>query len=222
MISRSQVHSRLNPKVSGSEAEDAGVAGIILEPAGGANAAIPTRLGFLPALRDLCTGRGVALIFDEVISGFRYAPGGAQEYFGVRPDLTALAKILAGGLPGGAVVGRADIMQLLAFTDHARHNRHQRVSHPGTFNANPLSAAAGGATLEIAATGQPQQHAGDLTLKLIRGMNDLLRCAQVPGCVYGDRGAFHMLIGQKDFQPEEVERILDRADATRLRRGWGG
>jgi len=202
-------------------AEDDDVAGIILEPAGGANAAIPTRPGFLSALRDLCTARGLVLIFDEVISGFRYAPGGAQAYFGVQPDLTALAKILAGGLPGGAVAGRADIMHLLTITEDAHRNRHGRVSHPGTFNANPLSAAAGVATLEIAATGQPQQHAGDLTLKLIRGMNDLLRRAQVPGCVYGDRGAFHMLIGQKDFQPEEVERILDRADAARLATGMG-
>ncbi len=202
-------------------AEDNDVAAIILEPAGGANAAIPTRPGFLPALRNLCAARGVVLIFDEVISGFRYAPGGAQAYFGVTPDLTALAKILAGGLPGGAVVGRADILQLLAITDDGHHNRHGRVAHPGTFNANPLSAAAGVATLEIAATGQPQQHTGELTLKLIREMNDLLRRAQVPGCVYGDRAAFHMLVGQEDFQPDDAEHILDRAEAARLATGMG-
>ncbi len=202
-------------------AEDANVAGIILEPAGGSNAAIPTRPGFLSALRELCSAHGIVLIFDEVISGFRYAPGGAQEYFGVKPDLTALAKILAGGLPGGAVAGRADIMQLLDFTEDPRRNRYERVSHPGTFNANPLSAAAGVATLEIAATGQPQQHAGELTLRLIQGMNEILRREAVPGCVYGDRAAFHLLVGQSDFHPDVAENILDHADATRLATGMG-
>src|SRR5574341_1309730 len=86
--------------------EHSDVAGIILEPAGGANAAIPTRPGYLRALRQACEAYGLVLIFDEVISGFRYSPGGAQAYFDVKPDLTALAKILAGGLPGGAVAGR--------------------------------------------------------------------------------------------------------------------
>ena len=202
-------------------ADDSDVAAIILEPAGGSNAAIPTRPGFLAALRELCSAHGIVLIFDEVISGFRYAPGGAQEYFGVKPDLTALAKILAGGLPGGAVAGRADILQLLAFTDDAHRNRYGRVAHPGTFNANPLSAAAGAATLEIAATGQPQQRSGELTLQLIRGMNEILRREETPGCVYGDRAAFHLLVGQKDFHPEEAENILDHADATRLSTGMG-
>ncbi|MGH2523236.1 MAG: aminotransferase class III-fold pyridoxal phosphate-dependent enzyme, partial [Anaerolineales bacterium] len=197
------------------------VAAIILEPAGGANAAIPTRPGFLKALRELCTARKVVLIFDEVISGFRYAPGGAQEYFGVMPDLTALAKILAGGLPGGAVAGRAEIMDLLSFKNDAHANRHARVAHPGTFNANPLSAAAGVATLEIAATGQPQRHAWDLTLRLIRGMNEVIRGARVPGCVYGDGAAFHLLVGQEGFNPDDAESILDRATPARLSTGMG-
>ncbi len=207
--------------VEAALAADPDVAAIILEPAGGANAAIPTRPGFLAALRELCSARGVVLIFDEVISGFRYAPGGAQAYFGVTPDLTALAKILAGGLPGGAVAGRAGIMDLLAYTDDAHANRYARVSHPGTFNANPLSAAAGAATLEIAATGEPQQRAGALTLKLIRGMNDVLRVARVPGCVYGDRAAFHLFVGQDGFRPEDAERMLDRALPDRLSSGMG-
>ncbi|MBI3763281.1 MAG: aminotransferase class III-fold pyridoxal phosphate-dependent enzyme, partial [Chloroflexi bacterium] len=201
--------------------DDEDVAGIILEPAGGSNAAIPTRPGFLPALRDLCAARGVVLIFDEVISGFRYAPGGAQEYFGVKPDLTALAKILAGGLPGGAVAGRADIMSLLAFKDDPHANRYERISHPGTFNANPLSAAAGVATLEIVSTGEPQRVAGDLTLKLIAGMNNALRAARVPGCVYGDRSSFHLLVGQEDFTADDADRVLDRADPARLSTGMG-
>ncbi len=197
------------------------VAAVILEPAGGSNAAIPTRPGFLAALRELCTAHGIVLIFDEVISGFRYAPGGAQAFFGVTPDLTSLAKILAGGLPGGAVAGRTEIMERLAFTDDAAANRFGRVSHPGTFNANPLSAAAGVAALALAATGEPQAHAGRLTSTLIAGMNDVLRAMRVPGCVYGDHAALHMLVGQPDFTPADAECILDRASPARLAGGMG-
>ena len=99
--------------------------------------------------RSLTRANGVVLIFDEVVTGFRYAPGGAQEYYGVTPDLTTLAKILAGGLPGGAVAGRADILTASSNSDDADWVRHQRIPHPGTYNANPLSAAAGIACLEI-------------------------------------------------------------------------
>jgi glutamate-1-semialdehyde 2,1-aminomutase len=201
--------------------ENADVAAIILEPAGGSNAAIPTRPGFLQALRDLCTSRRIALIFDEVISGFRYSPGGAQAYFGVTPDLTALAKILAGGLPGGAVAGRADILHGLEFTTDAHRNRHARIYHPGTFNANPLSAAAGAATLEIISTGEAQHQAGELTLDLIQGLNAILRQENVSGCVYGDKAAFHLLIGQKEFHPDDAHIILDKATPERLTAGMG-
>lgn len=203
-------------------AADSDVAAIILEPAGGSNAAIPTQTGFLAVLRELCSTHGVMLIFDEVISGFRYAPGGAQEYFDVTPDLTALAKILAGGLPGGAVAGRADIMTLLDFQTDSHANRYERMMHPGTYNANPLSAAAGVSALEIAATGDPQQQAGDLTLKLIQGMNDIMRITGTSGCVYGDLSGFHLMVGQKDFQPDDAEQILTRARPERLSTGMGG
>ena len=77
------------------------------------------------------------------MTGFRVSPGGAQARYGVTPDLTTMAKILAGGLPGGAVAGRADIISLIEFRDDPDWNSRQRVLHPGTFNANPLSAAAG-------------------------------------------------------------------------------
>jgi glutamate-1-semialdehyde 2,1-aminomutase len=201
--------------------EDDGVACIMLEPAGGSNATIPTQAGFLPALRDLCTVHDVILIFDEVISGFRYAPGGAQAYFGVVPDLTTLAKILAGGLPGGAVAGRTDIMALLYLSGDPDVKRDQRIKHPGTFNANPLSAAAGISMLEIAATGEPQEWAARLTLKLIQGMNDILRANCAPGCVYGDRGGFHLMLGQNDFYPDDVEQQIAEAEPERLSKGMG-
>jgi glutamate-1-semialdehyde 2,1-aminomutase len=202
-------------------AADHDCAAVVLEPAGGANAAIPTRPGFLAELRERCTAHGIVLIFDEVISGFRYAPGGAQAYFGVTPDLTALAKILGGGLPGGAVAGRADIMDWLAFKADTKANRRARVAHPGTFNANPLSAAAGVATLRGAATGEPQAHTARLTLRLIQSMNQVLRSQYFPGCVYGDCGVFHLLVGQTDCCPDDARDILAHVNPARLATGMG-
>src|SRR5262249_54640370 len=90
--------------------DDPGIGCVILEPAGGHCGQVPVRGPFLQALRDITARLGRLLIFDEVITGFRVAPGGAQEHYGVRPDLTTLAKVLAGGLPGGCVAGRADIL----------------------------------------------------------------------------------------------------------------
>src|SRR5437899_10993203 len=98
-------------------------------------------------VRRLTERHGQLLIFDEVITGFRVSPGGAQAHYGVKPDLTTLAKILAGGLPGGCVAGRADVMAALEFRPGK-----PKMKHPGTFNANPLSAAAGPATLQLGAT----------------------------------------------------------------------
>ena len=147
------------------------VACLILEPVVGNMGVVLPRPGFLSGLRELTARHGVLLIFDEVITGFRFAPGGAQEYYGVTPDLTTLAKILAGGLPGGAVVGRRDAMDLLAFREDATWNRHQRVAHAGTYNANPVCAAAGIATLELIADGQAQRRANQLGEALRAGLN---------------------------------------------------
>jgi len=135
------------------------VAAVILEPGGGSNGLIAPDLEFLHSLRALTAKRGVVLIFDEVITGFRYARGGAQERYGITPDLTTLAKILAGGLPGGAVTGRADILGFLDYHADAQWNRHGRVAQQGTFNGNPLSAAAGIACLTQVATGKPVERA---------------------------------------------------------------
>jgi glutamate-1-semialdehyde 2,1-aminomutase len=149
------------------------VAAVILEPGGGSNSVVPTRPEFLKQLRGLTRERGVVLIFDEVISGFRFAPGGAQEHYGVVPDMTTMAKILAGGLPGGAVGGRQEILDILSMkTDPPDWNRGRRIAHPGTFNANPLSSAAGVACLEIVATGEPHRVANRLGGELRRGFNE--------------------------------------------------
>ena len=105
------------------------VAALILEPSGGSWATIPLIEGYLQAARDLTAKYGVVLIFDEVITGFRWAPGGAQQRYGVTPDLTTMAKIVAGGMPGGAVAGRREIMEMLAFKDEPGWNAMKKVRH---------------------------------------------------------------------------------------------
>jgi glutamate-1-semialdehyde 2,1-aminomutase len=168
------------------------VAGVILEPAGGQAGTTPTISGYLHDLRALTRRHGVVLIFDEVITGFRYAPGGAQAYFNVIPDLTTLAKIVAGGLPGGAVCGRRELMSMIAHRGDPTWDRSERVAHAGTFNANPVSAAAAIATLEICADGALQARANKAGEELRRGLGDAMRRVGVPGAVYGEASIYHV------------------------------
>ena len=168
------------------------VAAVILEPAGGQAGTTPTIPGYLQELRRVTTEQGTVLIFDEVITGFRYAPGGAQEYFGVTPDLTTLAKIVAGGLPGGAVCGKRDVMSMLTHRGDHAWDRSQRVGHAGTFNANPLSAAAAIATLTLCADASLQARANKAGEEMRRGLNEGLKRAGAPGVVYGEASLYHV------------------------------
>jgi glutamate-1-semialdehyde 2,1-aminomutase len=175
---------------------DGSVAAVILEPTGASWGTLPLNPQFLSALRDVCTGHNTVLIFDEVVTGFRVAPGGAQERYGVTPDVTTLAKILAGGLPGGAVTGKTDIVSMIEFREDGAWNARRRVQHPGTFNANPLSAAAGKTMLEIVSTGAPHLHAGALNEALIKGLNETLQRVGVPGRAFGLSSYFHVALGE--------------------------
>lgn len=148
------------------------IAGLILEPGGGSCGALPWSTKALTALRVATRTHGTLLIFDEVVSGFRYAPGGVQSLCGVFPDLTVLGKILAGGCPGGAVAGRADVMSTFGSGTDSGAGIHARITHAGTFNANPLSAAAGIATLTSIADGTHQNSAAQSAAALARGVND--------------------------------------------------
>jgi glutamate-1-semialdehyde 2,1-aminomutase len=168
------------------------IAAVIMEPAGGQSGTTPTIPGYLQELRALTTRHDVVLIFDEVITGFRYAPGGAQAYFGVTPDLTTLAKIVAGGLPGGALCGRRQLMSLLAFRGDPDWDRAQRVAHAGTFNANPLSAAAAIATLELCADATLQARANKYGEELRRALSEALKRAGAPGVCYGEASIYHV------------------------------
>src|SRR5208283_5385637 len=106
------------------------VAALILEPSGAGWGRVPLPSGFLEDVRRLTLESGTVLIFDEVVSGFRWSPGGVQQVVGVRPDLTALGKILAGGMPGGAVCGRSELLGLLGLP----RGDPRKVAHPGTHN----------------------------------------------------------------------------------------
>src|SRR5262245_4701767 len=176
------------------------VAAVILEPSGAAWGTVPFPDGFLAAARRLADETATLLVFDEVVSGFRWAPGGVQETTGVLPDLTVLGKILAGGMPGGAVCGRADLMEHLAGPAAGP----RRVAHPGTHNAHPLSAAAGVATLSLAASGQPQADAARLAAALRDELTAVFWQRGVPGRAYGESSTFHLLFGHDDA-PERLD-----------------
>lgn len=172
-------------------ATDREVAAVILEPTGASFGMVPTRDGFPQALRELTARHGVLLIFDEVVTGFRVAPGGAQAVYGVRPDLSTFAKIVAGGLPGGAVGGRAELLDALDFV-HTRARGEEKIGHPGTFNANPVSAAAGIAALELIATGEPCAKANATAAALRSGLNDLFAELGVAWAAYGTFSGVHI------------------------------
>ncbi len=172
------------------------VAGVILEPSGASWATIPLDTNFLAQVRLLTRKYDAVLIFDEVITGFRWAPGGAQQRFDVTPDLTTMAKIVAGGMPGGAVAGTADLMQMIAFKDEPGWNATRRVPQAGTYNANPLAAAAGLACLRKCEDPAVQRHCDDLATQLRIGLNTVFTDLDVPAVAWGESSIFHIAIGK--------------------------
>jgi len=148
------------------------VACVIVEPVAGNMNCIPPVPGFLEALREQCTQHGAVLIFDEVMTGFRVAKGGAQELYGVRPDLTTLGKIVGGGMPVGAFGGRREIMEHIAPLGP--------VYQAGTLSGNPVAMAAGLATLSGLET--PGFHAklGRATDRLVAGLAEAAARAGIP------------------------------------------
>ncbi|MGH7046511.1 MAG: aspartate aminotransferase family protein [Stellaceae bacterium] len=167
------------------------VAAVILEPTGAHGARLPIEPSFLEALRELTRRHGALLIFDEVVTGFRVAPGGAQSVYGIRPDLTTLAKILAGGLPGAAVTGRKDVLDLLDF-GVTRASDREKIAHQGTFNANPLSAAAGIAALEVVGTTDACARANAYGDAVRRRINEVFEEERIPWAAYGTFSMLHI------------------------------
>jgi glutamate-1-semialdehyde 2,1-aminomutase len=148
------------------------IAGIILEPVPGNAGVYLPRPGYLQALRELTAAEGALLIFDEVMTGFRLAWGGAQARFGIKPDLSCFGKIIGGGLPVGAFGGRADIMDQLAPLGP--------VYQAGTLSGNPLAMAAGIAALEQLESGNGYCHLEELAQELEAGMKRAAKAAKIP------------------------------------------
>lgn len=169
------------------------IAAVILEPTGSSFGQVPLNAAFAQELRALCDAHGVLLVFDEVVTGFRATAGGAQAAFGVRPDLSSFAKIVAGGMPGAAVAGRRDILDLLDFAATEAKGR-EKIGHPGTFNANPVSAAAGITALGILAETDAADRASATAERLRCGLNEMLAREGVNWAVYGTFSGFHTFL----------------------------
>ena len=147
------------------------LAAVIVEPVAGNMGCVPPRAGYLEALRELTRRHGALLVFDEVITGFRLGPGGAQAVYGIEPDLTCLGKIIGGGLPVGAYGGRAEIMDHVAPTGP--------VYQAGTLSGNPLAMAAGAATLDLLERPGTYARLEALTGRLCAGLERAARAAGV-------------------------------------------
>jgi glutamate-1-semialdehyde 2,1-aminomutase len=182
------------------------VAAVILEPTGATFGAVPLARGFLSQVRELTARKNVLLVFDEVITGFRVAAGGAQEHYGVTPDLATFAKIIAGGFPGGAVAGRKDIMDVMTAREDRQWNARHRVPHQGTFNANPITAAAGLATLRLIAEGQFIEQANRAARLLRDRLNQVFREAGSRWLAYGEFSGFHLFTNprNRDARVEDI------------------
>jgi glutamate-1-semialdehyde 2,1-aminomutase len=198
------------------------VAAVILEPSGASWATIPFREHFLTQVREITRKHGVLLIFDEVITGFRWAPGGAQQRFGVTPDLTTMAKIIAGGMPGGAVAGRRDVMEMMEFKDEAGWNSSRRVPQAGTYNANPLAAAAGYAALVKCADPGVQAHCDDLAAAVRTGINQVIANLDVPAFAWGESSVFHVALGESATNLEPTDLRSPEGVSTEFLKASGG
>lgn len=148
------------------------VACIILEPVAGNMGTVPPRPGFLEGLRELCTNEGIVLIFDEVMSGFRVAYGGAQSLYGVTPDMTTLGKIIGGGLPVGAFGGKREIMEKLSPSGG--------IYQAGTLSGNPLAMTAGIETLKLLQQPGFYQQLEEKSAALSEGINQAAKRAGYP------------------------------------------
>ena len=184
-----------------SELARGDVACVILEPTGAAWGAVPLSPARVASIAAAARAQGALVVFDEVVTGFRWAPGGAQALIGVTPDLTALAKVVAGGLPGGALAGRADVMDVLAF----RQGR-GKVEHPGTHNAHPLAAVAGAATLDLVADGTGLAQADAVAAELRSALCAAFEARSTPGFAYGQASTFCLIFGERTDDPVVLKR----------------
>ena len=197
------------------------VAALIIEGAGAHMGSIPTSAEYAHAARDLCTKYGTVFIIDEVVSGFRWAPGGWQETIGVEPDISTMAKILMGAMPGGCVAGKEELLNVIQHTDDPVRDRAKRMPHPGTFNANPVSLAAGIACLNVIATGEPHRIANAAAETIRQQMHAAIQERGISGFCYGDASMFHVYLGDTDSDPTQYSKLPAATPETLFKGGNG-
>jgi glutamate-1-semialdehyde 2,1-aminomutase len=184
------------------------IAGVIVEPVAGNMGCVPPAPGFLEGLRELCSDFGSVLIFDEVMTGFRVARGGAQALYGVTPDLTTLGKAIGGGMPVGAFGGRRDIMEQIAPLGP--------VYQAGTLSGNPVAMTAGLATLEVLSEEGFYETLQARTAALATGFGDAARAAGVPLEINTVCGMFGLFFTENG--PVDSYRQVLACDKTRFKR----
>lgn len=179
------------------------VAAVIMEPVMFNNGGILPRPGYLEGVRDACDRHGTLLVFDEIITGFRVAPGGAQEAFAVRPDLTTLGKALGNGFPVAALVGRQDLMSLLSRGD---------VVHGGTYNAQAVAMAAVVGTLTTLSDAETRQQITSTGRKLMAGIEEAFAAAHLPATVTGFPAVCHVTCGAQ--APKDYRELVEGWEPT--------
>jgi len=188
------------------------IACVIVEPIAGNMNMVPPVPGFLDSLRDACSAHGAVLIFDEVMTGFRVARGGAQALYGIRPDLTTLGKIVGGGMPAAAFGGRADIMAKIAPDGP--------VYQAGTLSGNPVAMAAGLTTLELVDQPGFYERLGERTRQLMAGLASAAADAGIPLSVEQQGGMFGFVF--TDAGPVRSFAQVAQADVGRFRTFFHG
>lgn len=187
------------------------IAGVILEPVVGNSGFIPPDAGFLEGLRVLTQENGALLVFDEVMTGFRIAYGGAQEKFGIKPDLTTLGKVIGGGLPVGAYGGRADIMAMVAPAGP--------MYQAGTLSGNPLAMTAGIKTLELLQKPGTYDYLDRITKTLIQGLLEIAKATGHAACGGSISAMFGFFFTAGPVHNYEDAKKSDLAKFSRFHRG---
>ncbi|MDZ8240535.1 MAG: glutamate-1-semialdehyde 2,1-aminomutase [Nostoc sp. ChiQUE01a] len=187
------------------------IAGVIVEPVVGNAGFIPPAAGFLEGLRKLTHEYGALLVFDEVMTGFRIAYGGAQEKFGVTPDLTTLGKVIGGGLPVGAYGGRQEIMSMVAPAGN--------VYQAGTLSGNPLAMTAGIKTLELLQRPGTYEYLDRITKRLTNGILEIAKQTGHAACGGHINGMFGFFFNESPVRNYEDAKKSDLSKFARFHRG---
>ena len=184
------------------------IACVIMEPVMGNVGVVTPEKGYLEEVRKITKENDTVLIFDEVITGFRVSSGGAQKRFNVIPDMTTMAKIIGGGFPAGAFMGKREIMENVA--------PQGPVYVAGTFAGNPVSAAAGLAQIDLMCTGDNYAKVERRTDCLVKAIRDQMADAKVPGCVNSIASMYSIFFGPEQVTNGTQAMTTDRAVADRM------